>query len=105
MSASSSPAFDEKKPSEYDAEKTDTTAAAHALTGDRYGEGLGDLQVLKTSDSGTLKLASDGRTVLIPQPSDDPKDPLNWSWAKKHLVLLSLVFASLVSMASDRVYY
>jgi predicted RNA-binding protein with TRAM domain len=27
-----------------------------------------------------LKLAKDGFTVLIPQPSDDDEDPLNWSW-------------------------
>jgi len=35
-----------------------------------------------------LKLASDGRTILIPQPSEDPNDPLNWSWFKKHLILI-----------------
>jgi hypothetical protein len=35
-----------------------------------------------------LKLASDGRTILIPQPSEDPNDPLNWSWFKKHLILV-----------------
>lgn len=35
-----------------------------------------------------LKLAKDGRTVLIPQPSNDPNDPLNWSWTKKHVVLI-----------------
>jgi hypothetical protein len=33
------------------------------------------------------KLAKDGHTRLIPQPSDDPNDPLNWSWGQKHLVL------------------
>lgn len=38
-----------------------------------------------------LKTTSDGKTVLIPQPSDDPKDPLNWSWSKKHAVLLALI--------------
>ncbi|KAH8758521.1 major facilitator superfamily domain-containing protein [Hyaloscypha sp. PMI_1271] len=35
-----------------------------------------------------LKLAPDGHTVLIPQPSSDPNDPLNWSWTKKHVVLI-----------------
>lgn len=35
-----------------------------------------------------LKLAPDGHTVLIPQPSSDPNDPLNWSWTKKHIVLI-----------------
>jgi hypothetical protein len=38
-----------------------------------------------------LKTYSDGETVLIPQPSDDPNDPLNWSWLKKHTVFLSLL--------------
>ncbi|KAF2093009.1 MFS general substrate transporter [Rhizodiscina lignyota] len=33
----------------------------------------------------------DGKIVLIPQPSDDPNDPLNWSWLKKHLVFASLL--------------
>ena len=35
-----------------------------------------------------LKLAPDGKTILIPQPSDDAHDPLNWSWFKKHLTLI-----------------
>ncbi|KAM7211545.1 putative transporter mfs2 [Rhypophila decipiens] len=39
------------------------------------------------ADAG-LKLAKDGHTRLIPQPSDDPNDPLNWSWWKKHIILL-----------------
>jgi len=37
---------------------------------------------------GGPKVASDGHTRLIPQPSDDPNDPLNWSWLKKNLILL-----------------
>ncbi|KAK3906149.1 putative transporter mfs2 [Staphylotrichum tortipilum] len=41
-----------------------------------------------------LKLAEDGRTVLIPQPSDDGNDPLNWTWSKKHLILFVVSFAS-----------
>jgi len=31
-------------------------------------------------DNQNLKLAADGHTVLIPQPSDSPEDPLNWPW-------------------------
>lgn len=38
-----------------------------------------------------LKTTQDGTTVLLPQPSDSPNDPLNWTWTKKHLVLLSLL--------------
>lgn len=62
----------------------------------QYSEGLGDLQVLKVDHNESLKLASDGKTVLIPQPSDDPNDPLNWSFTKKHVILAPLIFASLV---------
>lgn len=29
--------------------------------------------------------------LLIPRPSTSPDDPLNWSWRKKHAVLLSLI--------------
>jgi hypothetical protein len=29
-----------------------------------------------------------GDQILDPQPSSDPNDPLNWSWAKKHLFLI-----------------
>ena len=35
-----------------------------------------------------LQTAQDGKTVLIPQPSSDPNDPLNWSRLKKHVILL-----------------
>jgi hypothetical protein len=35
-----------------------------------------------------LKLAPDGKTILIPQPSEDAHDPLNWSWPKKHIILI-----------------
>lgn len=39
---------------------------------------------------GHLKTDKNG-TVLIPQPSQDPHDPLNWSWMKKHAVFASLL--------------
>lgn len=34
-----------------------------------------------------LKTTADGKTILIPQPSSDPNDPLNWSYLKKHIIL------------------
>ncbi|KAG4435701.1 hypothetical protein IFR05_008813 [Cadophora sp. M221] len=37
-----------------------------------------------------LKLAKNGHTVLLPQPSEDPEDPLNWTSTKKHLILFTL---------------
>jgi hypothetical protein len=44
-----------------------------------------------------LKKTLDGKVLLIPQPSDDPEDPLNWSWARKHAVMLALGFAALLT--------
>ncbi|KAK0613214.1 major facilitator superfamily domain-containing protein [Immersiella caudata] len=41
-----------------------------------------------------VKVAKDGHTRLIPQPSEDPNDPLNWSWGKKHLILFIISWAS-----------
>ena len=46
---------------------------------------------------GRLKTARDGKTILIPQPTDDPNDPLNWSWLRKHKVLLVLLLPSLLT--------
>lgn len=34
------------------------------------------------------------QTILLPQPSDDPRDPLNWSWIKKHLLLALICLGS-----------
>ena len=47
----------------------------------------------ETRSSG-LKLTKDGHTILIPQPSDNPLDPLNWTHFKKHLVLLIISAAA-----------
>jgi hypothetical protein len=41
-----------------------------------------------------VNTASDGHTILIPHPSDNPNDPLNWSPAKKHVILLIVSFAA-----------
>ena len=41
-----------------------------------------------------LKLAADGHTILIPQASDDPNDPLNWSVIRKHVVLFIIAFSA-----------
>ena len=35
-----------------------------------------------------LKLSDDGKKVLIPQPTDSPDDPLNWSYWKKAMTLV-----------------
>jgi hypothetical protein len=59
---------------------------------DRIGEENGYIVDVSLIQDKTLverlKLAPDGHTVLIPQPSDDPQDPLNWSSFKKHVILI-----------------
>jgi len=42
---------------------------------------------LYPDNASRLKLSTDGKYVLIPQPSDSPLDPLNWSPAKKWLII------------------
>lgn len=62
-----------------------------------YKEDYGAIRVGTDAALANLKTTKDGKTVLIPQPSDDPADPLNWSWTKKHLVLLSLFMPALLT--------
>ena len=56
--------------------------------GEEHGYVL-DVEVLKTITPkwANYQLANDGRTVLIPQPSSDSNDVLNWSWKQKHIIL------------------
>ena len=49
---------------------------------------------LEKGEYGNLKLAKDGQTVLVPQPTDDPNDPLNWSWGRKHAMLAIVSFTA-----------
>ncbi|EXJ85752.1 hypothetical protein A1O1_06120 [Capronia coronata CBS 617.96] len=46
-------------------------------------------------DERVVKCRSDG-IPLVPQPSDDPEDPLNWSSAKKHSAAVTLALMSFV---------
>ena len=64
-------------PSEKDVGVTSVSAAVPFGSTGNYEEGVGDLQVLKVSDSDNVKVDKDGVTVLIPQPSDDPNDPVS----------------------------
>lgn len=38
----------------------------------------------------------DAHIILAPQPSEDPNDPLNWSFLKKHLVLSIIFFGTII---------
>ncbi|GAA5855545.1 hypothetical protein JCM9279_005115 [Rhodotorula babjevae] len=52
--------------------------------------------VVEDAAAAGLKVAKDGKTVLVPQPSDDPRDPLNWSESKKFSILLVVAFAAFI---------
>ncbi|KAK7706850.1 hypothetical protein SLS57_009521 [Botryosphaeria dothidea] len=52
------------------------------------------LDVGSSDELGGLKLAPDGHTILVPQPTADPTDPLNWSWGKKHAMLAVISFTA-----------
>ncbi|KAI0252929.1 major facilitator superfamily domain-containing protein, partial [Lactifluus subvellereus] len=43
-----------------------------------------------------LKLSPDGKTVLWPQPTDDPEDPQNWSEGRKTVQLIIVTLAAVV---------
>lgn len=53
--------------------------------GEREGYVLNDVSL---ANERGLKTTADGQIILIPQPSDSPNDPLNWTPFHKHLVLI-----------------
>ena len=61
--------------------------------GEREGYVLNDASLAQ--DQG-LKTTADGQTILIPQPSDSPNDPLNWSQFRKHLLLIIISCTALL---------
>ncbi|KXX76302.1 Polyamine transporter 3 [Madurella mycetomatis] len=60
-----------------------------------------DIEAVGEKDHGALLRSASGSPVpkvvvvddsdLVPRPSTSPDDPLNWSWLKKHAVLVSLI--------------
>ena len=62
----------------------------HIVDLDALGEREGYILNAELGHSNTrhLKTTPDGRIILIPQPSDDLNDPLNWSQTKKNVILL-----------------
>ncbi|KAF4548423.1 Hypothetical protein D9617_28g065290 [Elsinoe fawcettii] len=59
---------------------------------------LDDQAAHTESHTSNLKHAAgkNGNIILIPQPSNDPNDPLNWPYAKKLTVMLIVGFGSCV---------
>lgn len=79
-----------------DLEQTAEVSQVSETSKDSTSERHGDFRVVADAGTKDSKLANDGKTVLIPQPSDNPEDVLNWKAGKKYRILLSLVVASLV---------
>ncbi|KAI0142712.1 MFS general substrate transporter [Xylariaceae sp. FL1272] len=58
---------------------------------------LGSYEVeVDSNDGDASKLAKDGHTRLIPQPSDDPGDPLNWPQLRKNIILFVVAFTAFI---------
>lgn len=61
-------------------------------------EGKGsDIKVFAESVDDNVKTTKDGKIILIPQPSGDPDDPLNWTRTKKSLLFASLIMPSFLT--------
>ncbi|KAK7967095.1 uncharacterized protein PG986_001372 [Apiospora aurea] len=79
---------------------SDVRMASSGVRGDihEYKEDEGydvDVEDAAVGDR-TVKLAKDGHTRLIPQPSSDAHDPLNWPWRKKRTILFIVAFSALL---------
>jgi hypothetical protein len=59
-----------------------------------FKESEGYVADIEGASRNNLKTARDGHTILIPQPSDSPLDTLNWSKARKHVILIIVSLAA-----------
>lgn len=75
---------DDLKHEVVESEKPDYTAS-HGVNLHEHQDVEG--YVVDAESGENVKVAEDGHTRLIPQPSDDPNDPLNWSKRRKHIAL------------------
>ncbi|KAI1078151.1 MFS transporter-like protein [Whalleya microplaca] len=55
---------------------------------------LGEQQQVTPDAASTSDLKKDGDIILVPQPSDSPNDPLNWSLTWKNTIMFILAFSS-----------
>ncbi|EAT85210.1 hypothetical protein HBH56_171260 [Parastagonospora nodorum] len=62
---------------------------------------LSEEQHLSTESAIGLKRGTgrDAEIILIPQPSEDPNDPLNWSTTKKWVIMLIVAYGSVLYAA------
>lgn len=84
----------------YSADKNLTSHVETVVDLDKLGglEGYVLNPELGHVDTRYLKTSSDGHTTLIPQPSDDPNDPLNWSQTKKNVILFVVSCTGMTSI-------
>lgn len=70
---------------------------------DRLGELEGYVLDAQAGNASTLhlKTTKDDKKILIPQPSDDPNDPLNWSQSKKNIILAVVSFTGMLIHSVD----
>jgi hypothetical protein len=64
---------------------------------------LDELSAQAESETANLKhgTGKDAHIILAPQPSEDPNDPLNWSWFRKHFVFGILLLGSILNAATQ----
>lgn len=90
--------MDPEKPQHVPVDEISDPGKPHAVDyleeiGEREGYVLNDASL--AHDRG-LKTTADGQTILIPQPSDSPNDPLNWTQFRKHLILIVISCTALL---------
>jgi len=63
---------------------------------------LADIDGHSFDNTATLKRAKGAKKniILTPQPSDDPNDPLNWTWWKKFIIMAIMVFGACLNAAT-----
>ncbi|KAL8840334.1 MAG: hypothetical protein Q9170_001349 [Blastenia crenularia] len=77
-----------------DLEKQDHSIAELVTLGDQDGYLLDPSKAVTQQG---LQLSRDQQNILIPQPSADPHDPLNWSQGRKNLILFIISATALLA--------
>jgi hypothetical protein len=77
-------------------EKNETSSDGTYVVGTELRDNTPDINS-SGEEVRAIQRTKDGKIALIPQPSDDPADPLNWSWSKKHQMLVALTFSALLT--------
>ncbi|KAJ9606374.1 hypothetical protein H2200_009335 [Cladophialophora chaetospira] len=71
---------------------SDETAVRHELEETLHTALFPGTEVM--TDVGGVHFKHSGKTVLVPQPTDDPSDPLNWSFMWKMLSMAGMIITT-----------